>query len=438
MQNKPPVLSSFPRAVIHVDGDAFFASCEQSRNAAYQGKPLITGKERGIAASMSYQAKAMGVKRGMRISEIKKVCPNCILIPSDYETYSLLSKRLYSIVRRFTPEVEEYGIDECFADLTGLRRPLHMSYEKIAQSIKKTLDTELGFTFSVGLAPNKVTAKIASKWKKPSGLTIIPARDIHLFLKNLSPDKVWGIGPQTAAYFNKLGVKTALEFARRKEEWIKKHFTKPIYEIWQELNGSFVYKLETQEKLNYQTIQKVKTFTPPSNERSFVFAQLSKNIENACIKARRYNLAAKKIIIFLRTGDFLDYGIEVKFSFPTYFPNEVVKVIEPAFDQIFNKKLFYRSTGSVLLDLEEFKLRQPDLFKHSLRIEKMEKVFKAVDLVNKKYGKHALFLGSSFLAHKFSQHLGERGDIPKRKTDLLKGETARKRLAIPRFMGRVT
>lgn len=334
--------------------------------------------------------------------------------------------------------MEEYGIDECFADLTGLRRPLNMSYEKIAETIKKTLDSELGFTFSVGLAPNKVIAKIASKWKKPSGLTVIPGRNIHLFLENLPVNKVWGIGPQTTAYLNKLGIKTALEFARKTEEWVKKHLTKPFYEIWQELNGNPVYKIQTQEKNNYQTIQKVKTFTPPSNNRNFVFAQLSKNIENACIKARRYKLAAKSIIIFLRTHNFLDYGIEVRFSDLTHFPNEIVKTIEPAFDQIFNNKLRYRSTGVVLLKLEEFKIEQPDLFRNTLRIEKMEELFKAVDSVNKKYGKHAIFLGSSFWAHKFSQHLGERGDIPQRKIELLKGETARKRLGIPRFMGSVT
>lgn len=437
MQNEPLILSSFPRAILHVDGDAFFASCEQSRNPKYKGKPLITGKERGIAASMSYEAKAMGVKRGMRISEIKKVCPGCILLPSDYETYSLLSKRMFSIVRRFTPDIEEYSIDECFADLTGLRRPLRMSYEKIAEKIKHTLDSELGFTFSAGLAPNKVIAKIASKWKKPSGLTIIPGRNIHLFLEKLPVDKVWGIGSQTTAYLNKLGVKTALEFARHKEEWIKDHLTKPFYEIWQELNGKIAYELQTQEKDNYQSIQKVKTFTPPSNDRNFVFAQLSKNIENACIKARRYKLGARSIVIFLRTHDFLDHGIKVEVSNPTHAPSDIIQAIEPAFNQIFNKKLLYRSTGAILLKLEEFRIDQLDLFNNSIRIEKIENVFRAVDIVNKKYGKHTLFLGSSFLANKFSQHLGERGDIPQRKTDLFKGETNRKRLGIPKFMGEV-
>src|SRR5437899_7873293 len=101
----PLSLHDFPRAILHIDGDAFFASCEQSRDPKLQGRPVVTGKERGIAASMSYEAKAMGVKRGMRLFEIKKLCPNAIILPSDYETYSILSKRLFTIVRRYTPDV---------------------------------------------------------------------------------------------------------------------------------------------------------------------------------------------------------------------------------------------------------------------------------------------------------------------------------------------
>src|SRR5262245_63328891 len=159
MAEPPLTLHSFPRAILHIDGDAFFASCEQSRNLPLQGKPVITGKERGIAASMSYEAKARGVMRGMRLFEVQRLCPDAVILPSDYETYSLLSVRLFAIVRRYTPEVEESSIDECFADLTGLRRPLRMSYLQIAEQIKKDLDSELGFTFSLGIVPNKVVSK---------------------------------------------------------------------------------------------------------------------------------------------------------------------------------------------------------------------------------------------------------------------------------------
>jgi len=154
------------------------------RNPKLKGKPVITGKERGIVASMSYEAKAMGVTRAMRLSDVLKLCPDAILLPSDYETYSILSRRLFNIVRRYTPEVEEYSVDECYADITGLQRPLRMSYEKIAEKIKNDLGKELGFTFSIGLAPTKILAKIVSKWNKPSGLTVIPGSIAHLWLAN--------------------------------------------------------------------------------------------------------------------------------------------------------------------------------------------------------------------------------------------------------------
>src|SRR5262249_36473028 len=163
MDSQPLMRGSYPQAILHIDGDAFFASCEQAGNPKLKGKPVVTGKERGIAASMSYEAKARGVVRGMPIRDILKVCPEVVLLPSDYETYSLLSTRFYAIVRKFTSEVEEYSIDECFADITGYRRAYRASYEQIAARIKHELDTSLGFTFSVGLAPNKVLAKVGSK-----------------------------------------------------------------------------------------------------------------------------------------------------------------------------------------------------------------------------------------------------------------------------------
>src|SRR3990170_6086875 len=131
MSSQPITISSWPRAILHLDADAFFASCEQAMHPELKGKPVITGRERGIVAAASYEAKARGVKRGMRLSEVKKVCPDAVLLPSDYETYSLFSLRMFEILRRFSPMVEEYSIDEAFVDLTGLRRLYHAPYEEI-------------------------------------------------------------------------------------------------------------------------------------------------------------------------------------------------------------------------------------------------------------------------------------------------------------------
>jgi DNA polymerase-4/DNA polymerase V len=435
---EPPLtLGSFPRAILHIDGDAFFASCEQSRRPKLQGRPVVTGKERGIAASMSYEAKARGVTRGMRISDIRKLCPDAVILPSDYETYSLLSKRFFAIVRRYTPDVEEYSVDECFADLTGLRRPLRMSYIQIANRIKEDLDTELGFTFSVGLAPNKVVAKIASKWRKPSGLMAIPEKELHHYLAKLPVENVWGIGHQTTALLNKHGVKTALQFAQRPEAWVKKHFSKPFYHIWQELNGAYIFELVTGEHETYHTIQKVKTFTPPSGNRDFVFAQLAKNIENACIKLRKYQLATERVLIFLRSQDFHDTGLEMDLSGPTSFPNDILRVVSPAFDDLFAPATLYRATGVILCKLSEAYYGQLDLFGEVIRLQRLSNLYECVDTLREKYGKHTVFLGASFLAHAHAQHDGERGQLPERQRQLLPGETVRKRLAIPMFMGEV-
>jgi DNA polymerase-4/DNA polymerase V len=365
------------------------------------------------------------------------VCPDVVLLPSDYETYSLLSKRFYAIVRRFTSDVEEYSIDELFADITGYRRLYRASYEQIAARIKHDLDRELGFTFSVGLAPNKVLAKVGSKWKKPSGLTAIPGRDIHLYLAQLPVEKVWGIGPNTTAFLAKHRIHTALQYAHASEQWVRANFTKPFIQIWQELNGQHVMKLDTKEKDSYDSIQKMKTFTPASSDAAFLFAQLSKNIENACIKARRYTVAAKGAVIFVRTQDFRDQGIEIRFSQSTNFPTDIIAAVRPLFAELVGAGVRYRSTGVRLVGLEVVQNAQLDLFGESFNIERKERLFGSVDAIKAKYGKHTLFLGSSFLAHQHAQHEGARGAVPERQRVLVKGETKRKRLAIPMFLGKV-
>jgi DNA polymerase-4/DNA polymerase V len=434
----PLSIFSFPRAILHIDGDAFFASCEQARDPALKGKPVVTGKERGIAASMSYEAKARGVTRGMSTLEIRRMVPEAIFLPSDYETYSLLSKRFYSIVRRYTPDVEEYGVDECFADLTGLRRPLRMGYEKIALHIKEELDRELGFTFSAGLAPNKTLAKVASKWKKPSGFTSIPGYRAHEYLLKTPVEKVWGIGSQTTALLHKHGIYDALSFVNQKEEWVRANFSKPFYETWQELRGKFVLPLETSPKETYASIQKVKTFTPPSTDPEFVFSQLAKNIENACIKLRRYRLATERASFFLKMQNFRYAGIEVDLSRPVATPADIVPIARGHFFKIFRRGTLYRSTGVTLLNLlPDSATGQQDFWGSANVVERNLRVFKSVDAIAARFGKHTVHLASSLSANKFSQHLGERGDIPQRKEELFRGETKRQRLGIPMFMGEI-
>lgn len=422
-------LHSWPRAIAHIDGDAFFTSCEEAIHPELKGKALITGGERGIVACASYPAKKLGIKRGVPLHEARKICPDVIILPSDYETYSLFSRRMFSIMRRFTPDVEEYSIDEAFADITGMRRALHSSYEEIVLKMKKEIERELGITVSAGLSISKVLAKVASKHQKPSGMTIIKGRDIAQYLCDLPVEKIWGIGYATTNYLAKMGIRYALEFAQLPEETVRRKFTKPGVEIWQELRGESVYPVTAEEKSSYASISKTKTFAPPTSNTEYLFAHLMRNMESACIKARRYSLAPTKIAVFLKKNDFDTVGSEVKLSRPCNCPIEFSEIIRDLFDSCYSPKDIYRATGVVLIDLEPDSTIQYSLFDNPPQAEKIKDLYNAADELGQKFGKHTLHLGSSHLIEKLGK--GRRGTPTVREQTQLKGETRRRHLGLP-------
>lgn len=431
------VISSWPRAITHIDGDAFFASVEQAVKPWLKGKPVVTGKERNIVAAASYEAKKFGVRRGVALWEAKKMCPGLVVLPTDYETVSLYSKRMYDIMRRYTPVVEEYSVDEGFIDLTGLRRVHGGGYDFIARKLQQDIHRELGITVTVGLSVSKVLTKIASAQGKqfqgvggPAGFITISARDIEQALRNVPIEEVWNIGSNTAALLRAHGMATALKFAHSPERYLSKLLTKPGMEVWRELNGEAVMAFETEEKKSCQSISKVKTFTPPSKDSGYVSAQLMKNVDNACIKARRYNQAPKKITVFLKSEDYKISGLEVKLKRPSAYPREFGLVLRSLFDELFLEGTFYRATGVVLADLVAANPVQPTLFEDPIDTAKTKRIYNAIDQLRDKYGKHVVHSGATLPAQEV-RHLTERGDLPIRKSTLLKGETRRRRLPLP-------
>jgi len=422
-------LYSWPRAILHIDGDAFFTSCEEAIHPELRGKPLITGGERGIVACASYAAKKRGITRGVPLHRAKALCPDLVVLPSDYETYSLFSRRMFNIIRRFTPQVEEYSIDEAFADITGMRRVLHAPYETITLRIKKEIERELGIGISVGLSLTKVLAKVASKYQKPDGLTIIPGRTIPRYLQNLPVEKIWGIGHATTSYLNKMGIRTALEFARMPENAVRKRFTKPGVDIWRELRGESVYPVSPEEKSVYASISKTKTFAPPTADREYLFAHLLRNLESACIKARRYTLAPRKIIPILKKSSFDIVGAEAKLTRPSVYPLEISPLLKDLFEEIYEERELYRATGIILLHLAPDVPVQYSLFENPLKAEKIRQIYEAADILSRKYGKHTLHLGCSHLIEEHGR--GKRGKPTVREQTCLYGETGRKHLGLP-------
>lgn len=427
-------LSSWPNAIIHIDGDAFFASCEQSIHPEYKGKPLITGQERNIVASMSYEAKHLGIKRGVPLWKAKEICPKLIILPSDYETYSLISKRMFDIMRRFTPDVEEASIDEGYADLKGLRRFYRSGYDGIARMIHSQIERELNLSISVGLSTTKTLAKLAAKFKKPHGFTVVKASQIEPFLKHIPVHEVCGIGPNTTALLKKHSVHTAYEYIQKPNRWIQKLLGKIGIELWHELRGDMMYALNTEAKTTYQSVSKSKTFTPSSNDYRYIKAHLLRNAESACIKLRRYYLRAKRIIVYLRTHDFKSFCLQTDISRSSASPIELFPVITNILEEMFIPDLFYRTTGIVLTHLETDGGVQFELFEDPVRVITMNRLSHSVDMINKKYGKHSVHAAAGlFLKHnkKTPAEREGRHAVAKRKTDLLPGETARKRINVP-------
>lgn len=378
-----------------MDGDAFFVACEIAKNPKLKGLPVVTGEERGIVSALSYEAKALGITRGMPIFKLKKQFPKVLILPGDYKSYAKYSGAMFDIVRRYADDVEEYSIDECFADLTGLDKPLYMTHKEIAEQIKDEITTELGLSVSIGVAPTKVLAKVASKWQKPNGLTVITKETAKKFLEKVSIGSVWGIGKQTTEFLRNRGVETALAFLEKDIEWLRENLSSPYEALWLELGGVSVMKIDPNPKTVYSSVQKTRTFHPATNDKKFLLSQLSKHVEDACKKIRHYNLIAKQFSFFLKTKEFTYHSFSVPIPISTNSPEPLIALIKAYFDKVCHPEYLYRTTGVNLYDLGPEGLAQRDLFDDFKEEIRFNTIHKQIDLLEDKFGKRIMYLGST-------------------------------------------
>lgn len=382
--------NKYSRQILHFDGDSFFASVEQVLNYELKGKPLVTGSERGVITSASIEAKRFGINRGVSMRQAKEICPDLIIVPGNYLMYSIFASRMYSIVREFTDKVEEYSIDECFADIS-------YTSGSLGPKIKERLENSLGVTFGVGLAPTKVLAKVASKHRKPGGYTEITDENIDSILGSLPCGRVWGIGPAASFALSKLGVKTAKEFRDKSIGWIEANrIAKPLREIWLELKGNSVKDLCLIPEAPH-SIVKSRTFRPSTSLRSVILSELSSNVESAMSKMRGYRMRTKEFRFYLKTQEFRYHGFDVLLPMHTSSTIEIMKHIKANFDKVYAPKTVYRATGICLKNFSAG-LPTPDLFGEIMGAEKQAVVFKAVDKINSRFGDRSLILGSSLSA----------------------------------------
>jgi DNA polymerase-4 len=209
-----------PRRIIHVDMDAFYASVEQRDDPALRGRPVAVGgpaESRGVVAAASYEARAFGVRSAMPMARAVRLCPPLVVIRPDFARYRAVSQQVMAILRSCTPLVEPLSLDEAYLDVTDnlWGEPLATH---VAKTLKARIRAELDLTASAGVAPNKFLAKIASGWKKPDGLTVIPPERVEQFLCELPVEALSGVGPVTAKKLRAIGIERLLDVRSAEDE----------------------------------------------------------------------------------------------------------------------------------------------------------------------------------------------------------------------------
>jgi DNA polymerase-4 len=205
--------AALPESILHVDMDAFYASVEITKDPSLRGKPVIVGGQegRGVVTSASYEARAYGVTSAMPMIRAHRLCPHAVFLPNDGAAYSAFSERIRAVFLSVTPLVEPLSLDEAFLDVSGSIK-LFGSPIEIAGRIKVSIEA-LGLTCTVGVAPNKFLAKLASTLAKPDGLMVVAADRVEEFLHPLPVTALWGVGEATAAQLHRLGLKTVGDLA---------------------------------------------------------------------------------------------------------------------------------------------------------------------------------------------------------------------------------
>lgn len=203
------------RKIIHIDMDAFFASVEQRDHPELRGLPIAVGHDgpRSVVSTASYEARRYGVRSAMPMARAKRLCPQLVIVPGRYDAYKAVSAQVRSIFHDYTDVIEPLSIDEAFLDVTA-NKPGIGQAAQIAEEIRQRIRDELHLTASAGVSYNKFLAKIASDFKKPDGMTVIPADKAADFIASLKIEQFWGVGPRTAGRMHYMGIFTGADLRK--------------------------------------------------------------------------------------------------------------------------------------------------------------------------------------------------------------------------------
>lgn len=380
------------RTILHIDMNAFFASVEQQADPELRGKPIavVGGSGRTVITTSSYEARAKGVKTGMAIWEGKCTCPELIIVVGDNKKYTHTSTMINGIFRDYTPEVEAFSIDESWLDVTH-SLSIFGSAINIAYQIKARIRDSFGITCSIGIAPNKLLAKLASDMQKPDGLTIIEPEDVARVLERLPIKELCGIGKKMERHINMMSIYTCGELGRCDEARLIRKFGiigKRLKEMGQGIDNTPVvqYGEEDDVKSVGHSSTLERDISDPTEIRRFLL-QLSEMVGS---RARRYGVSGKTIHLYVRYADFFSsWGKQTTLKSYINLSDEIYKAALGILETV-ELEQPVRLLGVCLSNLKH-QAEQLPLFE-----DERKKLFatQAMDRVNDKYGGRVVTYGS--------------------------------------------
>ena len=314
------------RTIVHIDQNAFFASVEQQCNPKLRGKPIaVIGSGRTVVTTASYEARAFGVKTGMNTWEARQKCPHLIFVVGDNRKYTHTSSGIVRIFLEYTPLVEVFSIDEAFLDVTGSLR-MFGSAERIAGLIKEEIRRQFGLTCSIGIAPNKLLAKLASEMQKPDGLTVILPEDVSRTLERVPIEDLCGIGSRTHKQLALYGIRTCGDLGRFPVDILRRKFGivgERLHCMGLGIDDSSVVPVEETEEV--KSVGHSMTLERDIKERKDILKYLLQLSEMVGRRARRYGVAGKTVHLTVRYADFTTFGRQQTRKTPTSNSEEIFK-----------------------------------------------------------------------------------------------------------------
>jgi DNA polymerase-4 len=379
------------RAILHVDMDAFFASVEQLDDPGLRGKPVLVGGNgpRGVVAAASYEARVFGCRSAQPMAVAKRLCPHAIVVRGHYDRYREESQRVFTILESFTPAVQPVSIDEAFIDVTGSQQ-IFGEPEVIARAIKDRIRAETKLTGSVGVAPNKFLAKLASDLEKPDGLTVIRREDIDRVLPPLPIGKIWGIGPKTAERLASIGVKTIGDLRRLSPDVLERRLGTDAEHYLRLAHG--VDDREVSSDRDAKSIGHEQTFGENLTDPEEVRAVMLEQSENVSARLRRHGLFAQGVTVKIRYGDFQTVTRAKKLPAPVDTTQPVWHAARELFDEWAREFKPVRLIGVTATKLSRGE-PQMELFVNE-DSQRQDRVDRAVDRITAKFGKSAIARGA--------------------------------------------